>query len=129
MLAVGSGGCASSSSQSRSCAASSTIIEICAHAEVLAFVGHDKRLVVSLRFFECGEEHRDRVLTERVHLRVELQAEHAIADVDERGSGLDLTSLRARLWIARRFMPGRGFEFVVAGVDEIEIAGPRSSCL
>ena len=78
-------------------------------AKVLAFVGYDKSFEVSLRFFEGGEKHRDRVLTERIHFRVELEAEHAIPDIDERraGVGLDVRYASA-CGSPEILMPGRG---------------------
>ena len=82
--------------------------EICARAKVLAFVGYDKSLVVSLRFFEGGEKHRDRVLTERIHFRVELEAEHAIPDIDERRAGVGLDVATRALVDRQRFYAGRG---------------------
>ena len=80
----------SSSSHSPSCAASSTIIRLAPDAEILAVVGHHQRLETAIHLVERAGHHLHHVLAQRIHLAVELQAEHAVSQVHQRGAGVGL---------------------------------------
>ena len=61
--------------------------EIGADAEILAVVGDDHRLEIPRRLLDAGVDHGHRVVADRVHLAVELQAEHAVSQIDQRSAG------------------------------------------
>ena len=62
--------------------------QIRADAEVLAFVRDDHGVEILFGFLQAGVQHADVVLAERVHLAVELDAQHAIAQIDQRRAGV-----------------------------------------
>ena len=60
--------------------------QVGAHREVASLVGDDEGLEVALGFAHGRGDHRDDVRADRVHLAVELQAQYAVAEVQEAGA-------------------------------------------
>ncbi len=59
-------------------------------------VADDERAEVGGGFLDAGLQHLDRVAADGVHLRVELDREHAIADIDQARAGVALDDRRPR---------------------------------
>ena len=78
----------STSSQLPSCASSSSSIRFAPAEKFGAVVADDERGEVRGGFLDAGVQHLDRVAADRVHLRVELDAQHAVAEVDEARAGV-----------------------------------------
>ena len=57
--------------------------QIRADAEVLALVADHHRLVIARGLLDGGADHLHRVVAQRVHLAVELEAEDAVAEIDQ----------------------------------------------
>ena len=64
--------------------------QIRADAEIFSLIGDDHRLEILLGLFEPGIHHAELILAERVHLAVKLDAQHAVAHVDQRCSRVPL---------------------------------------
>ena len=62
--------------------------QVGAGREVRRVVADDQRLPVLRRFLDAGLQHLHGVAADRVHLRVELDGEHAVAEIDEAGAGV-----------------------------------------
>ena len=62
--------------------------QVCAGGEVNAVVAHDQRREVLRRFADAFLQHLDRVAADRVHLRMELDRQHAVAEIDEARPGI-----------------------------------------
>ena len=76
------------SSQLPSCASSRSSIRLAPAEKFDGFVADDQRAKVRGCLLDAGVQHLHRVAADRVHLRVELDAEHAVAEVDQAGAGV-----------------------------------------
>ena len=74
--------------------------QVGAGGEVRRVVADDERREIRRGFLDAGVQHLDRVAADRVHLRVELDGEHAVAEIDEARAGVladDLLPIFRRL--------------------------------
>ena len=62
--------------------------EVGAGGEVRRVVADDQRREVRRRLLDAGVQHLDRVAADGVHLRMELDRQHAVAEIDEAGAGV-----------------------------------------
>ena len=62
--------------------------QVRAGREEVGLGADDERREVPRRLVDAGEDHLDRVAADRVQLRVELDAEHAVAEIDEARAGV-----------------------------------------
>ena len=76
----------STSSQFASCASSSSSIRFAPAEKFEPVVADDEGGEVRGGFLHAGLQHLDRVAADRVHLRVELDAQHAVAEVHQAGA-------------------------------------------
>ena len=74
------------------------------------------------RFLDARLEHLDRVAADGVHLRVELDAEHAVAEIDQARAGVPADDAAAFAW--RREGPA---DPAAAGATRVDSSSMRSA--
>ena len=62
--------------------------QVGAGGEVRRVVADDQRGEIPGRFLHAGLKHLHGVAADRVHLRMELDGEHAVVEIDEAGAGI-----------------------------------------
>ncbi len=82
--------------------------QVGAGGEVRRVVADHERGEVLFRFAHARLQHLQRVGADRVHLGVELDREHAIANVHEAGPGVLLDDARAGFGVAEKLQVARG---------------------
>ena len=107
---------ASSSSHSSSCAASSTSIRLAPTLKFSPWLP----ITIASKFFsvsvDAGVDHGDHVVADRVHLAVKLDAEHAVAEIDQR-----------RAWVLLHHAAGAlQFRQAPQSRDALQASGNRS---
>ena len=81
--------------------------QIRADAEILALIGDDHGLEILLGLLEARVQHADLIFAQRVHLAVELDAQHAVAQVDQRRARVLLHDAARPLDVGEHQDPGR----------------------
>ena len=106
----------STSSQLPSCASMRSSARFAPAEKMIGFGADDERREVPRGLVDAGEDHLHRVAAERVQLRVELDAEDAVAEIDEARARVLLHDARRR---ARRAQHQR------ARIDRRQSARPE----
>ena len=96
-----------SSSHSPSCAASSTIIRLAPTLKFSPSLAMTMASKFFVGFLHARVHHGDIIFAKRVHLAVELDAQHAVAQIDQRGSRVLLHHAAARFRSASTMIPAR----------------------
>ena len=112
----------STSSQLPSCASSSSSMRLAPAEKFGAVVADDERGEVLRRLLDAGVQHLDGVAADRVHLRVELDLQHAVADVDEARARVRSTPAPRERAAAQ---PGVGGSWESGSAEAGELAAPR----
>ena len=94
--------------------------DVRAGGEVLAFVADDERGKIRRGLFQPGVQHLDSVAADRVHLRVEFDAQHAVAEIDKAGARVLPDDTRAVLCGFEQLQIGCGWrDFSNATLDRL----------
>ena len=99
--------------------------QVGAALNVFAFVGDDHGFEVSIGFFQARVEHGDVVFAQRIHLAVEFDAQHAVAQIDQRRAGCSRNTTPLRSFAVPQRQDARTwFDRLIAVGTEIEILRP-----
>ncbi len=94
--------------------------EVGSDAEIRALVANHHGVETFVERFEPGVDHLHRVRANRVHLGVELETDHAVAQIDEAGAGVPLDLFLARFERGQQQDSGPILQRAIIAAGEIE---------